>query len=366
MANVDFITDEELRASLVSDLAELNTALEHGSFKSVHVLAGSVVEAILIDYLMAFGHVTKAKALEMDLGKAIQLCRDKGVLSARTADLSSVIRSYRNLIHPGRVVRLQEKVTPSTAQVARSLVDIVLEEVEAERSKTYGLTAEQILGKLERDSGVVAILSHLLKETKPAEIRKLLLRVLPAAATRYANDLDEAHHMPATLSAAFRAALKQADDAVRAELTERFAEILRTEGSTYIYLYGKFFFRAPDLAHATPASVLLIRDHLLSRLKSVPIRDSFRSLQGLGPYLRTSDVNAFVDPLVRSALGSESEREDVFKFLRIERATTKNDFDAAVEKRLETLRDNFNEREARDSAEIAQALITIINPLGGF
>jgi hypothetical protein len=37
MANVDFITDEELRASLVSDLAELNTALEHGSFKSAHV-----------------------------------------------------------------------------------------------------------------------------------------------------------------------------------------------------------------------------------------------------------------------------------------------------------------------------------------
>jgi hypothetical protein len=364
MANVDFITDEELRASLVSDLAELNTALEHGSFKSAHVLAGSVIEAILIDYLIAFDHVTKAKALEMDLGKAIQLCRDKGVLSARTADLSSVIRSYRNLIHPGRVVRLQEKVTPSTAQVARSLVDIVLEEVEAERSKTYGLTAEQILGKLERDSGVVAILPHLLNETKPAEIRKLLLRVLPAAALRHANDLDEPHHMPATLAAGFRAALKQAEDGVRAEVTERFVEILRTEDSTYIHLYGKLFFRAADLAHATPASVLLIRDHLLSRLKAAPTRDTLRSLRGIGPYLRTSDVSAFVDPLVQSAIRSESEQEDVFKFLRIEQTSTKSEFDAVVEKHLETLRDKFNERDARDFAEIAQALIAIVNPLG--
>jgi hypothetical protein len=86
MANVDFITDKELRASIVSDLAELNTALEHGSFKSVHVLDGSVVEAILIDYLMAFDHVTKTKALEMDLGK----CLASTTLTARVASRESV------------------------------------------------------------------------------------------------------------------------------------------------------------------------------------------------------------------------------------------------------------------------------------
>jgi hypothetical protein len=35
-----------------------------------------------------------------------------------------------------------------------------------------------------------------------------------------------------------------------------------------------------------------------------------------------------------------------------------------VEKHQETLRDKFNERDARDFAEIFEALIGIVNPLG--
>ena len=51
MATFDFVADDDFRAGLVSDYAEMQKALEAESWKSVHVLAGSIVEAILVDYI---------------------------------------------------------------------------------------------------------------------------------------------------------------------------------------------------------------------------------------------------------------------------------------------------------------------------
>jgi hypothetical protein len=114
MANVDFITDEAFRASLVSDMRELETALESGNLKSAHVLAGSIVEAVLIDHLVTAGLIDLEAGLRLDLAEAIKRCKDKGIISERTADLSSVVRSYRNLIHPGRMMRLKERLSADT------------------------------------------------------------------------------------------------------------------------------------------------------------------------------------------------------------------------------------------------------------
>jgi hypothetical protein len=58
--------------------------------------------------------------------------------------LSTVIRSYRNLIHPGRALRLKETYTAEDAKVAGTLVDIILREVAAKQEQVRGLTAEQI------------------------------------------------------------------------------------------------------------------------------------------------------------------------------------------------------------------------------
>jgi hypothetical protein len=90
-----------------------------------------------------------------------------------------VIKEYRNLIHPGRIIRLKEKVNSNSAQVACSLVDIVIDEISSKKYENYGYTAEQIIQKLERDSSVNAIIIHLLKSLNPIEIERLLLKVLP-------------------------------------------------------------------------------------------------------------------------------------------------------------------------------------------
>jgi hypothetical protein len=47
----DFVGDEQFRNSLISDYKEILRSLHSGAWKAVHILAGSVVEAILVSYL---------------------------------------------------------------------------------------------------------------------------------------------------------------------------------------------------------------------------------------------------------------------------------------------------------------------------
>jgi hypothetical protein len=123
-ATFDFITDEQLRESLQSDYQELQSA--------------------------------------------------EGILSDKAADLSSVIRGYRNLIHPGRVLRLGETVDEEGARIAEALVSLIVREIGTQHAEVYGPTAEQLLAKFESDASVLAISDHLLRDTKQGEIERLL------------------------------------------------------------------------------------------------------------------------------------------------------------------------------------------------
>src|SRR4051812_37183805 len=115
MADFDFITDDGLRRSLESDLVELNQCYEARAWKAVHVLSGSIIEATLIDYLVSAGKLTGAAAITKDLTQLIEACKTNAVLSNKAVELSAIIRSYRNLIHPGRALRLSETVDENSA-----------------------------------------------------------------------------------------------------------------------------------------------------------------------------------------------------------------------------------------------------------
>src|SRR5262249_12797265 len=178
----DFMTDAVFRASLESDYRELSNCMAQSAWKGVHVLAGSIVEAILTDYLIGTDYQKKTgkDPLKMELGPLIAACKDENIISARAADLSAVVKSYRNLIHPGRIVRLSENVDSKTASIAKALVEVIAGEVAATKKENYGFTAEQIAGKLERDKSAFAVLSHFLKEMKEGERERLLRDVLPS------------------------------------------------------------------------------------------------------------------------------------------------------------------------------------------
>lgn len=234
MLSFDFITDEELRTSLNSDYQELLTCFEGKAWKGVHVFAGSIVEAVLIELIISEHLTTREQALRMDLGGAVSLCLEKKIISSRTSDLSTVVRGYRNLIHPGRQVRLKDETDESSAQVAKALVNIVVGEVEKRKKENYGYTAEQIVSKLRRDSYADTIISHLIAHANPIEQERLVLHVLPSA---YMQEL-EADYSPEYVLPVFRSSFRMAFDQAAAEVkvkaVKKFAKILKEESDTMV------------------------------------------------------------------------------------------------------------------------------------
>src|SRR5260370_15503506 len=53
MATFDFVSGQQFRASLEADYQELLSAMGVQAYKAEHVLAGSIIEALLVDYLIA-------------------------------------------------------------------------------------------------------------------------------------------------------------------------------------------------------------------------------------------------------------------------------------------------------------------------
>ena len=151
MANFDFITDGPLRRSLESDLRELTACHEVGAWKAVLVLAGSIIEAILIEHLVSSQNIGADAAYAKDLGKLIELCKQQAILSNKAIELSAIIRSYRNLIHPGRLLRLAEGADEHGATIAKSVIEIVVNEVSEKKRSSYGYTAEQVVRKVKQD-----------------------------------------------------------------------------------------------------------------------------------------------------------------------------------------------------------------------
>jgi hypothetical protein len=306
----DFISDEKFRQSLTSDYAEITASIESGAWKAVHVLAGSIVEAVLVDYLAAVDYKKKTgkDPLKLELADAIEACKKEGVLSQKAADLSSVVRGFRNLIHPGRVVRLNEKINSKTAMIAKTLVDLVVEEIAENKKEKYGFTADQIANKLEKDSSAISVISHFLKETNEIERLKLVTEVLPK---RYFAMLETEHDglfSTADLEKCFRKTFDTLSAENKKKVTKQFVKILKEESSQRVMAYEAAFFRSSDLEHLDAGEVQLVKDHLISRLEKEPKANLLDTLEGIGVYLEEQDeIVRLTDVLVKLALYGKNE-----------------------------------------------------------
>jgi hypothetical protein len=297
----DFVSDRRFRESLISDYREVIRSIDSGSWKAVHVLAGSIIEALLVDYLLATASTSTRKSgdpLKMELAEAIETCRKEGILSQKAAELSSVVRGYRNLIHPGRVVRLCEKINADTGRIAMSLVNVVVDEVAVARAEKCGFTAEQIVNKLEKDSSALSVLSHFLKETSDYERERLLTDVIPE---RYFADHEDPSDYPHNLEVCFRKVFETLSDERKALVTKRFIKILKESDQDTVFAYETAFFRGRDLKYLNKGDALLAKQHLLSRLQEKPTPKLITALQGVGRYLSLDEVVSTADALIKAA-----------------------------------------------------------------
>jgi hypothetical protein len=149
-AELIFIEDDDLRANLRIDISATNLALSNGEWKAATVLAGSVVEALLLWRLNQFEEEERNTARTSLVNEGI-LRRDPGgnldrwelhpfievaakleVIGEDTAQQARLAQEYRNLIHPGREKRLGQRCDRGTALAAVAAAERVVSDLSSE------------------------------------------------------------------------------------------------------------------------------------------------------------------------------------------------------------------------------------------
>ncbi len=145
-AELSFIGDKELRDSIRLDVSGASGDLTQGEWKGATVLAGSAIEALLlwalqehekknpgarsgaISALLGNKTITRhpnANPERWDLHEYVEVAAHLGIIKPDTATLARLAKGFRNLIHPGRSIRLGEKCDRATALGALAAVEAV-------------------------------------------------------------------------------------------------------------------------------------------------------------------------------------------------------------------------------------------------
>ncbi len=171
----DFINDDKFRSILERDFKELEVLHASKASKSILVLTGSLIETVLVEYFLSKipeGYTDK-QILTISLGELLELALKHKLISQRSMELSTVIKDYRNLIHPGREIRKNETFNFETANVAFSLLKIIVSELRENYLKLYGYTAKDVMQKITADDLSINIFDELIEKLNQSEKIKL-------------------------------------------------------------------------------------------------------------------------------------------------------------------------------------------------
>jgi hypothetical protein len=136
--SLPFIQDKQFNESLRTDMTTVNSALDNGEWKAATVLAGSVIEAVLLFATKEYEKKdsknleTTVNALisnkiiqsapsntdDWNLHMLIEVAAELKIITDTTAAQCRIAREFRNLIHPGRAQRLSQTCDRGTALAA--------------------------------------------------------------------------------------------------------------------------------------------------------------------------------------------------------------------------------------------------------
>ncbi|HEY1247919.1 MAG TPA: hypothetical protein VGE97_02920, partial [Nitrososphaera sp.] len=129
-----FITNHDLRKILERDYEEIQKAFVTRCLKSVIILCGGAIEAILLDLLqqkqsaaLAATKAPKGKTdiTRWDLVDLINVSVEIGLVSNGVEKLSHSVRDYRNLIHAGNEIRNKLTFNTEEARIAIEVLNMV-------------------------------------------------------------------------------------------------------------------------------------------------------------------------------------------------------------------------------------------------
>ena len=155
-SELTFITDQSFAEIINQDISFVNEALSNAEWKAATVLAGSVIEALLlysIDNLQKNNPNIYQKSLDktvedQDIGKPlrnkptgnpnkwhlheyIHLSFSAGLISKNTANECLLLKDYRNLIHPGASERKKQQCDRGTAHLAIAAMEHTINDLKA-------------------------------------------------------------------------------------------------------------------------------------------------------------------------------------------------------------------------------------------
>lgn len=146
-AELSFISDQALRDILRNDIGAINRALSDSEWKGATVLAGAILEALLLWALQqldpskvsdaantlhanhTLSQIPPTDLEQWNLTQYIEVSRKLDVISGETASQARLAKNFRNLIHPGRSQRLRQVCNRATALSAVAGVEHVLQDL---------------------------------------------------------------------------------------------------------------------------------------------------------------------------------------------------------------------------------------------
>jgi len=146
---LSFIADSNYEESLRIDISTAHTALRNGEWKAAAVMAGSVVESLLLRAILfekknntsafnaavnAFNVAVNGRSLKTDpthrswsLEPFTDVSKELRIIPVKPADQCHAMRDFRNLIHPGKVERTGTRPSRGSAFVAVGAMELVIE-----------------------------------------------------------------------------------------------------------------------------------------------------------------------------------------------------------------------------------------------
>lgn len=172
----EFVSDDVFQSILERDYEEVQKCIEGKSAKSVLVLSGSIVEALLSDYFIENlpAGQTEASILSTTLAALLDFAEADGIITRSEKNLATVIKDFRNLIHPGREVRKNEQFDFETAQLAFQILNILIRKIQRKYREKFAYTAEDILNSLNGDWNYNSIYSTVITKLSNGEKNNLI------------------------------------------------------------------------------------------------------------------------------------------------------------------------------------------------
>lgn len=128
-----FIRDAGIRKIVERDYDEIQRAYICKCWKSVIILCGGAIEAILADLLICHDREAKQAKLapnkpdisHWDLSELINVAVELKLVTQGVEKLSHPIREYRNLVHPGNEIRNQLRFDAEEARISLEVLNIL-------------------------------------------------------------------------------------------------------------------------------------------------------------------------------------------------------------------------------------------------